>query len=104
VAALARERVAVASARPGERNATLNRAAFNLGQLVAAGLLDHERVRGVLLAAALEAGNPRPKRWRRSPRGCGVGRPSPAGGTVLHDLPELLPRHRPRQRVAARAS
>jgi hypothetical protein len=61
VAALARERVAVASAGPGERNATLNRAAFNLGQLVAAGLLDHERVRGVLLAAALEAGNPQTK-------------------------------------------
>jgi hypothetical protein len=61
VAALARDRVAVAAAGPGERNDTLNRAAFNLGQLVAAGLLDRERVRGVLLAAALEAGNPQTK-------------------------------------------
>jgi hypothetical protein len=60
-AALARERAAVAAARPGRRNATLNRAAFNLGQLVAAGLLDAKEVRAVLLAAALEAGNPEAK-------------------------------------------
>jgi hypothetical protein len=60
-AALARERAAVAAARPGWRNATLNRAAFNLGQLVAAGLLEAEEVRAVLLAAALEAGNPAAK-------------------------------------------
>jgi hypothetical protein len=56
-AALARERKAVAAALPGSRNATLNRAAFNLGQLVAARLLEAEEVRAVLLAAALEAGN-----------------------------------------------
>jgi hypothetical protein len=56
-AALARERAAVAGAEPGCRNATLNRAAFNLGQLVAAGLLEADRARAVLLAAALEAGN-----------------------------------------------
>ena len=60
-AALAGERAAVATARPGCRNATLNRAAFNLGQLVAAGLLDAGKVRAVLLAAALEAGNPEAK-------------------------------------------
>jgi hypothetical protein len=60
-AALARERAAVATAPPGRRNATLNRAAFNLGQLVAAGLLNAEEVRAVLLAAALEAGNPAAK-------------------------------------------
>jgi hypothetical protein len=59
--ALARERAAVATAPPGRRNATLNRAAFNLGQLVAAGLLDAEEVRAGLLAAALEAGNPEAK-------------------------------------------
>jgi hypothetical protein len=57
-AALAREQAAVAAAPIGRRNATLNRAAFNLGQLVAAGLLDSDEVRAVLLAAALEAGNP----------------------------------------------
>jgi len=60
-AALTRERAAVATAQPGRRNATLNRAAFNLGQLVAAGLLDVDQVQAVLLAAALEAGNPEAK-------------------------------------------
>ena len=60
-AALARERAGVAAALPGRRNATLNRAAFNLGQLVAAGLLDADQVRAVLLAAALEAGQPEAK-------------------------------------------
>jgi hypothetical protein len=60
-AALARERAAVAGALPGRRNATLNRAAFNLGQLVAANLVDVDQVRVVLLAAALEAGNPEAK-------------------------------------------
>jgi hypothetical protein len=60
-AALARERTAVAAAQPGRRNATLNRAAFNLGQLVAAGLLETDEVRAGLLAAALEAGNPKAK-------------------------------------------
>jgi Bifunctional DNA primase/polymerase, N-terminal len=57
-AALTRERAAVAAAPPGRRNNTLNRAAFNLGQLVAAGLLEAEEVRAALLEAALEAGNP----------------------------------------------
>jgi hypothetical protein len=59
--ALARERAAVATAPQGRRNATLNRAAFNLGQLVAAGLLHAAEVQAVLLAAALEAGNPEAK-------------------------------------------
>jgi hypothetical protein len=60
-AALARERAAVATAPVGRRNHTLNRAAFNLGQLVAADLLGGDEVRAVLLAAALEAGNPEAK-------------------------------------------
>ena len=60
-AALDWERQAVATAPPGRRNATLNRAAFNLGQLVAAGVLDVDQVRAVLLAAALEAGQPEAK-------------------------------------------
>jgi hypothetical protein len=54
-AALAREAARVRAAPPGTCNDTLNRAAFNLGQLVAAGLLDAEQVRAVLLAAALAA-------------------------------------------------
>jgi hypothetical protein len=60
-AALTREQASVATAPEGRRNATLNRAAFNLGQLVAAGLLDADDVRAVLLAAAAEAGNPEAK-------------------------------------------
>jgi hypothetical protein len=54
-AALDRETRAVATAPPGTCNHTLNRAAFNLGQLVAAGLLDAEQVGAVLLEAALAA-------------------------------------------------
>ncbi len=54
-AALEREAAAVRAAAPGTCNHTLNRAAFNLGQLIAAGLLDAEQVRAVLLEAALAA-------------------------------------------------
>jgi hypothetical protein len=54
-AALDREAAAVRAAAPGTCNHTLNRAAFNLGQLVAAGLLDAEQVRAVLLEAAMAA-------------------------------------------------
>jgi hypothetical protein len=53
--ALAREARAVASAPPGTCNDTLNRAAFSLGQLVAARLLDAEQVRAVLIEAAMAA-------------------------------------------------
>jgi hypothetical protein len=45
----------VRAAPPGTCNDTLNRAAFNLGQLVAGGLLEVEQVRAVLLAAAMAA-------------------------------------------------
>jgi len=54
-AALQREAAQVRAAPPHTCNGTLNRAAFNLGQLVAARLLDADQVRGVLLAAALAA-------------------------------------------------
>jgi hypothetical protein len=54
-AALKREAALVRAAVPGTCNHTLNRAAFNLGQLVAARLLDAEQVRTVLLEAALAA-------------------------------------------------
>jgi Bifunctional DNA primase/polymerase, N-terminal len=54
-AALQREAARVRTALPGSCNDTLNRAAFNLGQLVAAGLLDPDHVHQVLLAAALAA-------------------------------------------------
>jgi hypothetical protein len=43
----------VAAARPGTRNDTLNRAAFRLGQLAAAGHGSRQELSGPLLAAAL---------------------------------------------------
>lgn len=46
----------VRQAREGERNDTLNRAAFELGQIVAAGVLDRGVVEEELLSAAREAG------------------------------------------------
>jgi hypothetical protein len=54
--ALAREIEIVAEAGPGMRNRTLNRAAFNLGQLVASGFLGREEVEGALRDAAFAAG------------------------------------------------
>jgi hypothetical protein len=53
--ALDREAHAVATAPAHTCNHALNRAAFRLGQLVAAGLLDASEVRSRLLAAALAA-------------------------------------------------
>lgn len=61
-AALAAETQRVRAARPptrglpGVRNDTLNRSAFNLGQLVAADLLDEATVHAALTDAALDAG------------------------------------------------
>ena len=50
--ALQAEHDTVASAAPGSRNHTLNRAAFSLGQLVGAGMLDRAEVEDALRGAA----------------------------------------------------
>jgi AAA domain len=55
-AALGREAHLVANAENGTRNHTLNRAAFNLGQLVAGGELTEQQVADVLAEAARAAG------------------------------------------------
>jgi hypothetical protein len=55
-AALRREFEAVACSQPGERNATLNKAAFALGQLAGAGLLDAGEIVAALSGAAAAAG------------------------------------------------
>lgn len=55
-AALRSEARRVASAQEGTRNATLNRAAFSLGSLVAAGMLSRDAVEVALTEAALSAG------------------------------------------------
>lgn len=54
--AIRRESEAVASAIEGERNHTLNRAAFSLGQLVAGGELSESEVTAALASAARAAG------------------------------------------------
>jgi Bifunctional DNA primase/polymerase, N-terminal len=56
MAAMRAETSRVAAARPGTRNDTLNRAAFSLGQLVAAGLLPPVPVITGLISAAMHAG------------------------------------------------
>jgi hypothetical protein len=55
-AAVRGELGAIAAARPGTRNDTLNRAAFRLGQLAGAGHATLEEITEPLLAAALAAG------------------------------------------------
>ena len=57
-AALHQETRLVATARSGTRNDTLNRAAFSLGHLVAAGLLPAATVATALASAAERAGLP----------------------------------------------
>jgi hypothetical protein len=56
LAALEREADCVRTALPGTRNATLNRAAFCLGQLIATNALDRTMVEAALTVAALDAG------------------------------------------------
>jgi hypothetical protein len=55
-AALHRERQRVAAAQAGDRNSSLNRAAFSLGQLVAVGVLDEHTVVDQLATAAGRCG------------------------------------------------
>ncbi|MDA0167170.1 bifunctional DNA primase/polymerase [Solirubrobacter ginsenosidimutans] len=55
-AAVDAELLEVARAKPGTRNATLNRAAFRLGQLTGAGLGDRLQLASALLGAAVSAG------------------------------------------------
>jgi hypothetical protein len=77
MAALRDETRLVATARPGSRNDTLNRAAFNLGQLVAAGLLPSVAVISTLASAAERAGLPtdETRRTIRSGLAAGARRP-----------------------------
>jgi hypothetical protein len=55
-AAIADEAARVRAAPEGSRNATLNRAAFSLGQIAAAGIVDAATVRSALTASALAVG------------------------------------------------
>ena len=61
-AALKYELAGIHRAEPGRRNATLNKAGFSLGQLVAIGLLDEVEVSRLLFEAATPWGNPKKDR------------------------------------------
>ena len=85
VAAFREETRRVAEARVGTRNDTLNRAAFSLGQLVAAGLIPPLPVMTGLAGAAARAGLPADEARRTIRSGMAAGarkpRPSPVAGT-----------------------
>ena len=80
--ALEAETDRVAHAVVGTRNDTLNRAAFALGRLVGAGLLDAATVTRELTAAAAWAGLGRAETVRTIRSGLGAGRRAPLGFTV----------------------
>jgi len=77
MAALRAETGLVAAARPGTRNVTLNRAAFSLGQLVAAGLIPPIPVITALIEAARYAGLPEDEAVRTVRSGMEAGARKP---------------------------
>jgi hypothetical protein len=77
MAALRAETSRVAAAVPGTRNDTLNRAAFSLGQLVAAGLLLPIPVVTSLIGAAMHAGLPEEEAIRTARSGMAGGARKP---------------------------
>ncbi len=80
MAALRAETSRVAAAVPGTRNDTLNRAAFSLGQLVAAGLLPPVPVITGLISAAMYAGLPEEEAARTVRSGMAGGARKPRSG------------------------
>jgi hypothetical protein len=77
MAALRAETERVAAARPGTRNVTLNRAAFSLGQLVAAGLIPPIPVITSLIDAARYAGLPEDEAVRTARSAMAAGARNP---------------------------
>src|SRR4051794_20455721 len=73
LAALSGELEKVLAAAPGQRNDTLNRAAFALGQLVGAQLLDHQLARDELVSAGARIGLPRAEAERTVTSGLTAG-------------------------------
>ncbi len=82
-AAVEREAHEVAHAPVGQRNYRLNRAAFRLGQLVGAGLLQETTAADALVAAGLAAGPGKRKIRSTVSRGLEAGRRQPRR-IVLH--------------------
>jgi hypothetical protein len=81
-AALALEEASVRMAIPGTRNHRLNAAAFSLGQLVGAGLLNAHEVGGVLLDAAVAAGLTESEAWATIRSGLTAGQLQPRARTA----------------------
>jgi hypothetical protein len=77
LAALTGELDNVLTAQPGQRNHTLNRAAFALGQLTGAQLLDGQTARDELLSAAGRIGLPRREAERTITSGLTAGARQP---------------------------
>jgi hypothetical protein len=93
-AALTAEAETVARTRR-QRHITLNRAAFNLGQLIAAGLLTEAEVTRALTAAAAQTGLPEREITRTIHGGMTAGERSPRQAPPPTRTPELqLPRQR----------
>lgn len=82
LAALTGELENVLAATPGQRNDTLNRAAFALGQLVGAQLLDETIVRDELVSAAGRVGLPRAEAERTIASGLAAGTRHPRQRTA----------------------
>jgi Bifunctional DNA primase/polymerase, N-terminal len=88
-AAIEHEAQAVTHAPRGQRNHRLNRAAFRLGQLVGAGLVDEVTVTEALVAAGLAAGRGERKirSTIRSGLRAGMSQPRPVRLGVRDDVP-----------------
>jgi hypothetical protein len=86
--ALAAEADRVARASVGTRNDTLNRAAFALGRLVGAGLLEAATVTRELIVAARWAGLGREETTRTIRSGLSAGRRQPLARLAAPDRPD----------------
>jgi len=92
-AAIEREANDVRNAPEGCRNTTLNRAAFNLGQLAAAGLADPDTIRRALTTSALTAGLTEHEIAVTIRSGMAAGGRSPRLAPGAGALPQISPLH-----------
>ncbi len=104
-AALQRELASLATAVEGNRNDTLNRAAFNLGQLAGAGLVDQDHVTAELakVAARTGLGAAEIRRTIASGLAAGLKHPrSPPPAAAIRPVPHSEPGAMPVRRIGAR--
>lgn len=118
LAALADECTAVTTAPPGTRNDRLNTAAFNLGQIIAAGGLSEQEVRDRLFAAAeacgLVADDGAQQAWATIASGLAAGKgqprsrptqtsPQPTPQPAPHPTPQPQPSPQPQPQPQPRS-